>query len=177
MPFIKDQDVIQAVAPERPDQRFNIWVRPGRPWRDRTVPNPHRPLSFPKIPSGRIRALRENQGIIRRDACHAPSEPSSDLAPSSSQQSCADCIIATRGYDFREEQVWKSGPSRELYSRNNFNLKYRVYWPQRRFILRWRAGRELGTVRLRLQDPQHHRRGQYGQGRRISGEAAHAGGG
>jgi hypothetical protein len=30
-------------------------------------------LSFPKIPSGRIRALRENQGIIRRDACHAPS--------------------------------------------------------------------------------------------------------
>jgi hypothetical protein len=29
-------------------------------------------LSFPKIPSGRIRALRENQGIIRCDACHAP---------------------------------------------------------------------------------------------------------
>jgi hypothetical protein len=29
------------------------------------------PLSFPKIPSGRIRAMRENQGIIRRDACHA----------------------------------------------------------------------------------------------------------
>jgi hypothetical protein len=31
-----------------------------------------RNLSFPKIPSGRIRALRENQGIIRCDACHAP---------------------------------------------------------------------------------------------------------
>ena len=45
MPFIKDQDVIQAVAPERPDQPFNIWVLPGRPWRDRTVPNPHRPQS------------------------------------------------------------------------------------------------------------------------------------
>jgi predicted dinucleotide-binding enzyme len=30
---------------------------------------------------------------------------------------------------------------------------------------------------LRLQDPQHHRCGQYGQGRRISSEAAHAGGG
>jgi hypothetical protein len=27
-------------------------------------------LSFPKIPSERIRAMRENQGIIRRDACH-----------------------------------------------------------------------------------------------------------
>jgi hypothetical protein len=25
-------------------------------------------LSFPKIPSGRIRAMRENQGIIRRDS-------------------------------------------------------------------------------------------------------------
>jgi hypothetical protein len=30
-------------------------------------------LSFPKIPSGWIRALWENQGIVRRDACHAPS--------------------------------------------------------------------------------------------------------
>jgi hypothetical protein len=30
-------------------------------------------LSFPKIPSGRIRAMRENQGIIHRDACDAPS--------------------------------------------------------------------------------------------------------
>jgi hypothetical protein len=28
------------------------------------------PLSFPKIPSERIRAMRENQSIIRRDACH-----------------------------------------------------------------------------------------------------------
>src|SRR6266545_6893651 len=27
-------------------------------------------LSFPKIPSERIRAMRENQSIIRRDACH-----------------------------------------------------------------------------------------------------------
>jgi transposase InsO family protein len=30
-------------------------------------------LSFPKIPSVRIRAIRENQSIIRRDACHPPS--------------------------------------------------------------------------------------------------------
>ena len=29
-------------------------------------------LSFPKIPSVRIRAMRENQSIIRRDACHPP---------------------------------------------------------------------------------------------------------
>jgi hypothetical protein len=29
-----------------------------------------RVLSFPKIPSERIRAMRENQSIIRRDACH-----------------------------------------------------------------------------------------------------------
>jgi hypothetical protein len=35
--------------------------------------NPNRGLSFPKIPSGRIRAMRENQGIIHRDACDAPS--------------------------------------------------------------------------------------------------------
>jgi hypothetical protein len=31
--------------------------------------------------------------------------PSNDLGPSSQYQSCPDCIIATRGYDFREGQV------------------------------------------------------------------------
>jgi hypothetical protein len=30
-------------------------------------------LSFTKIPSAWIRAMRQNQRIIRRDACHAPS--------------------------------------------------------------------------------------------------------
>jgi hypothetical protein len=44
-------------------------------------------------------------------------------------------------------------------------------------LFRWRASRKLGARCLRLQDPQHHRFGQYGQGRRISSEAAHAGGG
>jgi len=29
MLLAKDQDVIQAVAPERPDQALNIWVLPG----------------------------------------------------------------------------------------------------------------------------------------------------
>src|SRR2546430_12547033 len=32
-------------------------------------------------------------------------DPSNDLGPSSSHRSCPDCIIATRGYDFREGQV------------------------------------------------------------------------
>ena len=31
MPFAEDQDMIQAVAPKRPDQAFNIGVLPGRP--------------------------------------------------------------------------------------------------------------------------------------------------
>jgi hypothetical protein len=31
-------------------------------------------------------------------------EPSNDLGPSSLHQSCPDCIIATRGYEFREGQ-------------------------------------------------------------------------
>ena len=31
MPFAKDQDVIQALAPERPDHALNIWILPGRP--------------------------------------------------------------------------------------------------------------------------------------------------
>src|SRR5262245_4510044 len=32
--------------------------------------------------------------------------PSNDLGPSSPYQSCPDCIIATRGYDFRKGQVY-----------------------------------------------------------------------
>src|SRR5256885_11520706 len=32
--------------------------------------------------------------------------PSNDLGPSLPYQSCQDCIIATRGYDFREGQVY-----------------------------------------------------------------------
>jgi hypothetical protein len=31
---------------------------------------------------------------------------SNDLGPLWSHQSCPDCIIATRGYDFREGQVF-----------------------------------------------------------------------
>src|SRR5437763_1208425 len=40
----------------------------------------------------------------------------------------------------------------------------------------WRAGRKLGTGRFRLQVSQHYRCKQYGQHRRLSGEATHAGG-
>ena len=41
MLFTEDQDMIQALATERPDQTFNIWVLPGRPWCDRAVANPN----------------------------------------------------------------------------------------------------------------------------------------
>src|SRR5947207_4656523 len=34
-------------------------------------------------------------------------DPYNDLGPSSPHQSCPDCIIATRGYDFREEQRYE----------------------------------------------------------------------
>ena len=32
MPFAINQDVIQALAPERADQALGIWILPGRPW-------------------------------------------------------------------------------------------------------------------------------------------------
>src|SRR6476620_2392724 len=55
MPFAKDQDVIQAVAPKRPDQAFNIGVLPGRPRRDRAVPYPHSPDPiFESLPVGTV---------------------------------------------------------------------------------------------------------------------------
>jgi len=34
--------------------------------------NPPQNLSFPKITSGRIRAMRRNRGIIRHDVCYPP---------------------------------------------------------------------------------------------------------
>jgi hypothetical protein len=46
MPFAEDQDMIQALATERPDQMFNIWVLPGRPRCDRAIayPQPYHPV-------------------------------------------------------------------------------------------------------------------------------------
>jgi len=37
MLFTEDQNMIEALAAERSDQAFNIWVLPGRPRFDRTV--------------------------------------------------------------------------------------------------------------------------------------------
>src|SRR6188472_4384259 len=55
MPFAKDQNMIQAVAPERPDQALNAGVLPGRPRSDRAVPNPHRPDPLSeRLPVGAI---------------------------------------------------------------------------------------------------------------------------
>jgi hypothetical protein len=48
VPFPKNQDVIQAFAPEGPDQALNIWVLPRRSWRDRVVPDSHRSNSTGK---------------------------------------------------------------------------------------------------------------------------------
>src|SRR5262245_28248083 len=42
MGFAKDQDVIQTVVPQRPDQALHIRVLPGRPRRCWAIPNSHR---------------------------------------------------------------------------------------------------------------------------------------
>src|SRR4249920_3806387 len=43
MPFAEDQDMIQTLAPECPDQALNIRILPRRSWCDRTVANSHGP--------------------------------------------------------------------------------------------------------------------------------------
>ena len=40
MLFTVDQDMIQAIAPQRPDQPLNVRILPGRPRRDRAIANP-----------------------------------------------------------------------------------------------------------------------------------------
>ena len=45
MPLAEDQDMIQTVAPDRPDQALSIWILPRRPRGYRVVANSHRPDS------------------------------------------------------------------------------------------------------------------------------------
>ena len=45
MLLAEDQNMIQALAPKRPDQPFRICILPGRPRRCWPVANPHRPKS------------------------------------------------------------------------------------------------------------------------------------
>ena len=40
MPRAEDENVIQAVAPQRSDQPFRIWALPARPGRDWSVSDP-----------------------------------------------------------------------------------------------------------------------------------------
>jgi hypothetical protein len=43
MRFAKDQEMVQALAPNAPDQSLDIGILPGRARRNRSVPNAHRP--------------------------------------------------------------------------------------------------------------------------------------
>jgi hypothetical protein len=45
VPLAEDRHMIQAIAPERPNQTFNIWILPGRSRCGRPVPNTRRPNS------------------------------------------------------------------------------------------------------------------------------------
>jgi hypothetical protein len=57
-------------VPDKTGGKANVWATIGPSGVPGTILSG---LSFPKIPSERIRAMRENQSIIRRDACHPPS--------------------------------------------------------------------------------------------------------
>ena len=45
MPLAEDQDLIQAIAPKCANEALRIWVLPGRPRRDWSIPNSHGPHS------------------------------------------------------------------------------------------------------------------------------------
>src|SRR5208282_3483964 len=45
MPLAEDQDMIQTVTPNCPNQALSIWILPGRPRGYRAVANSHRPDS------------------------------------------------------------------------------------------------------------------------------------
>src|SRR6266478_2189834 len=63
---------------------------------------------------------------------HRYDDPYNDLGPSSPYQSCPDCIIATRGYDFREGL---GGPPCAAASVRSRHTARRGYAGRERFIL------------------------------------------
>jgi hypothetical protein len=50
-------------------------------------------------------------------------DPYNDLGPSSPHQSCPDCIIAMRGYDFREGQRFRLMDAKELHMLQKRDVK------------------------------------------------------
>jgi hypothetical protein len=67
-----DEVVACGVPNVDPEGKIGLGLH-GQARLDSPAPHPYLYLSFPKIPSVRIRAMRENQSIIRGDACHPPS--------------------------------------------------------------------------------------------------------
>lgn len=45
-PFVEHDDVVQALAADRPDKSFNVAILPGRARRRWAIPDPHRSEPF-----------------------------------------------------------------------------------------------------------------------------------
>src|ERR1039457_7064017 len=74
MPLAGDQDMIQTVAPDRPEQALSIRILPGRPRGDRAIANPHRPDSpYEDVPVSAIVVAHQI------DRCSVPRECLDDL--------------------------------------------------------------------------------------------------
>ena len=51
MPFVENDDMIKALAADRTDQTFHVWVPPRRPWRDEQFLDVHVPDATLKRPT------------------------------------------------------------------------------------------------------------------------------
>ncbi len=49
MPFAEDDQVVQALAPDRPDDSFGVGVLPGRLWGGEDLPDTDRPDDTPEF--------------------------------------------------------------------------------------------------------------------------------
>jgi hypothetical protein len=74
VPFPQDHDMVEALAPDRANQPFNMTVLPRRAWRDRPVANAHG--SQPPGDRGAIRGVAVTDEVAR---CLIPWECFGDL--------------------------------------------------------------------------------------------------
>ena len=107
MPLTKDQDVIQAVAPKRPDQAFNIGVLPGRPRCDRAIPYPHSPDPiFESLPVGTVIVAHQiaRRRIPGKCLHHLLRQPFGGRVPRNGKP---EQLPATVAYDEKRKQALK----------------------------------------------------------------------
>jgi hypothetical protein len=64
MPLAEDNDMVEAITSDRADEPLRISILPGQVWRDRPIPNAHRPHALNE--SGTVNTVPITDHVSRR---------------------------------------------------------------------------------------------------------------